>query len=101
MPPSRSEQYDKLIHEINAERAAALRRISSTLESLIDQLRALRERVATLDARERAREVAAYAELRRDALRYRWYLEVQREAIGLRRHERLDEFYVIPGPLDA
>ena len=43
--------------------------------------------------------VAAYRELRQQAVKYRWYMEVQREAIGLRHHQRLDEFYPIP-PLE-
>ena len=70
--------HKQLLRELNEERVAALRRISGTLESLIGQLHASRERV-------RAR-----------ALKYRWYLEVQREALGIRRHEALDEFYKVP-----
>lgn len=78
-----AEQHDRLLREINEERAAALRRISGKLESLIDQLR-------------REREPSARASLRREAQKYRWYLEVQREALGLRHHRHLDEFYAIP-----
>jgi hypothetical protein len=65
------------------------------------KLHALRSRIPPLDADERARELSAYRELRRRAVRYRWYLEVQREALGLRDHHRLDEFYLVPGALDA
>ena len=42
-----------------------------------------------------------YRELRLDALHYRWYLDVQREALGLRPHETVDQYYSVPGPLDA
>lgn|SRR5262245_39187940 len=96
-----SVQYDRLIHELNEERVAALRRISGTLESLIEQLHALRARIPELAGGDRARELSAYKELRRRAILYRWYLEVQREALGLYHHQRLDEFYAVPGALDA
>jgi erythromycin esterase-like protein len=91
-----SEKYDRLVHEINEERAAALRRISGALESLIEQLQALGDSIPHLRASERASAIAAYRDVRRQAVRYRWYLEVQREALGLRHHQRLDEFYAIP-----
>jgi hypothetical protein len=78
-----ANRHGHLLRELNEERAAALLRISRKLESLIEQLH------ATTDP-------DAFRALRADALRYRWYLEVQREALGLRRHERLDEFYPIP-----
>jgi hypothetical protein len=93
--------FDRLTRELNEERAAALRRISGTLESLIGELQAARTRIASLADSDRAPEVAAYAALRRNALQYRWYLEVQREALGLRHHHRLDEFYRIPDGLDG
>jgi hypothetical protein len=95
-----AERYDRLQRELTEERAAALRRISGTLESLIEDLRAARERIARLDEAERQREIAVYRDVRRRAVQYRWYLEVQREALGLRHHHRLDEFYAIPGPVD-
>jgi hypothetical protein len=96
-----AEQHEKIERELHAERAAALLRISRTLESAIEQLRAAQERAAQLTGPdERAREVARCEALRRHALQYRWYLEVQREALGLRQHHRLDEFYPIPEPLD-
>jgi hypothetical protein len=90
------EGYEKTLRELNEERAAALRRISRTLESLIAQLHACRERIAQASDTDREREVAAYQELRVQAVKYRWYLEVQREALGLRHHRILDEFYAIP-----
>jgi hypothetical protein len=95
-----AKQYEGLERELNAERAAALLRISRTLESLIAQLHASRERMPHLRGDERRRAERAYAALRQEALRYRWYLEVQREALGLRHHHRLDEFYQVPGPLE-
>jgi hypothetical protein len=95
-----AQQHDQILRELNEERAAALLRISRTLEALIAQLRASRERLAHAQGSDRPREVAAYRDLRREALRYRWYLEVQREALGLRQHHRLDEFYPIPAPLE-
>ena len=90
------ESHKQLLRELNEERAAALRRISGTLESLIRQLHASRERVRQAAGAERDREVAALRDLRARALKYRWYLEVQREALGIRRHEALDEFYKVP-----
>ena len=95
-----AHQYDRLLREFNEERVSALRRISDTLESLIEQLHALRARIPQLTGSERARELVVYRELRRCAIRYRWYLEVQREALGLRHHHRLDEFYAVPDALD-
>jgi hypothetical protein len=99
-PGNAADRFDRLTRELTEERASALQRISRTLESLIDELHAIRARVASLDEADRARERAAYDELRRKALLYRWYLEVQRDALGLHQHHRLDEFYKVPGPLD-
>ena len=96
-----AETHDRITRELNEERVAALRRISQTLESLIAQLQHVRESVSTADERERLRAVSAYRELRARAVQYRWYLEVQREALGFRQHRLLDDFYVIPGPIDA
>jgi hypothetical protein len=96
----RQDGFDRITRELNEERASALQRISRTLDSLIDDLHAIRARVASLDETDRARERAAYDELRRKALLYRWYLEVQREALGLHQHHRLDEFYKVPDALD-
>jgi hypothetical protein len=90
------ESHKQLLRELNEERAAALRRISGTLESLIRELQASRERVRQVSGAERDREVAKLRDLRARALEYRWYLEVQREALGIRRHEVLDEFYKVP-----
>ena len=81
------------------ERAAALRRIGQTLESLIEQLRVLRAQIGEVHWSSPSPDVARYRELRRRAVRYRWYLEVQREALGLRSDYRLDEFYRLPDPV--
>ena len=90
------ESHNQLLRELNEEHVAALRRISGTLETLINQLHAARERVRFVSGPEREREFAALRDLRARALKYRWYLEVQREALGLLRHEGLDEFYKVP-----
>ena len=91
-----AETHDRILRELNEERAAALRRISQTLEALIVQLRAAGDGLALTRGEERARAVSAYRALRARTLEYRWFLEVQREAMGLRQHHRLDEFYPIP-----
>jgi hypothetical protein len=91
-----SEGHKQLLRELHEERAAALQRISSTLESLIRQLHASRDRARLATGSAREREVATWRDLRARALKYRWYLEVQREALGMRRHDVLDEFYRVP-----
>jgi hypothetical protein len=93
-PPS--EGHKQLLRELHEERAAALQRISNTLESLIRQLNAARERVRRATGSDREREIATWRDLRARAVKYRWYLEVQREALGMRRHDVLDEFYRVP-----
>ena len=92
--------HERILRELNDERAAALLRISRTLEAAIEQLQVAHDRIGRMGGGDRAREVAAYRELRQHAVRYRWYLEVQREALGLRHHHLLDEFYRIPGSID-
>ena len=94
-----AERQGRIELELQEERAAALRRISQTLESLIEQLTALRERIGCVHWSKQSTEVTQYRELRRRAVRYRWYLEVQREALGLHPSHRLDEFYRIPDPV--
>jgi len=94
-----AERQGRIELELMEERAAALRRISETLESLIDQLQALRARIGDVHWSTRSHEVTEYRELRRRAVKYRWYLEVQREALGLHPDHRLDEFYRVPDPL--
>lgn len=94
-----AERQGRIELELMEERAAALRRISQTLESLIDQLVALRQRIGEVHWSTQSPELTEYRELRRRALRYRWYLEVQREALGLHPYHRIDEFYRIPDPI--
>jgi hypothetical protein len=90
------ERQSRIELDLMEERAAALRRISQTLESLIEQLKALRAQIGDVHWSDRSSRVAQYRELRRRAVRYRWYLEVQRESLGLHPDHRLDEFYEIP-----
>jgi hypothetical protein len=94
-----AERHGRLELELMEERAAALRRIGKTLESLIEELRVLRSSIGDVHWSDRSPELTQYRELRRRAVRYRWYLEVQREALGLRPDYRLDEFYRIPSPI--
>ena len=91
-----ADAHTQLLRDLNEERAAALHRISRTLESLVDQLETSRAAVRAASGPDRERELTAWHELRARALKYRWYLEVQREALGLRQHRYLDEFYPIP-----
>ena len=93
---SPNEAHTSLLLELQEERASALRRISRTLEALIQQLQASRERVRRASGPDREREAATWRELRANAVKYRWYLEVQREALGIRQHDVLDEFYRVP-----
>lgn len=94
-----SDRHSRLERELTEERAAALRRISETLQSLIDQLNAMRGPLENVHWSNPSAELARYRALRRQAVKYRWYLQVQREALGLRGDHRLDEFYRIPSPL--
>jgi hypothetical protein len=91
-----ADAHAQVLRDLNEERAAALMRISRTLESLIDQLHATRSAVVAAAGPDRERELTAWRDLRARALKYRWYLEVQRESLGLRQHRHLDEFYPIP-----
>ena len=94
-----AERQGRIELELMEERAAALRRISQTLESLIEQLHALRASIGEVHWSDQSPGLAQYREVRRRAVRYRWYLEVQREALGLHPDHRLDEFYRIPDPI--
>jgi hypothetical protein len=94
-----AEQHSRLEQELTEERAAALRRISETLANLIEQLNALRPRLADVHWSDQSPELARYRELRRQAVKYRWYLEVQRDALGLHHRQSLDEYYRIPAAI--
>ena len=88
--------HQNVLRELNEERVAALNRISRTLESLIADLHARRDRLRSLEGDERAAALAEYRDVRARAAKYRWYLDVQREALGLRPHHTVDEVYRIP-----
>jgi len=90
------EKHKQLLRELHEERVSALKRISGTLEALIGELHASRERVRRATGPDREREVATWRDVRARAIKYRWYLEVQREALGMRQHDVLDEFYRVP-----
>ena len=94
-----SERHDAVLRQINDERAAALTRISRTLESTIEQLQAIRGRIDSQSGKVASADANEYERLRARATQYRWYREVQREALGLRHHGFLDRFYAVPGPL--
>jgi hypothetical protein len=87
--------------ELQRERAAALRRIASQLESLVERLAARRAALGNVSGPERGRALAEYAALREEARRWRWYLEVQRESVGFMRHDILNDMYPIPDAVDA
>jgi len=91
-----AERQGRIELELTEERASTLRRISQTLESLIEELHGLRAGIGEVHWSSQSPELAHYREVRRRAVRYRWYLEVQREALGLHPDHRLDEFYRIP-----
>jgi hypothetical protein len=94
-----TERHEAILRQLNEERAAALTRISRTLESTIDQLQAMRARIEREPNNVPSSDAEEYERLRARARQYRWYLEVQREALGLRHHGFLDHFYAVPGPL--
>jgi len=98
--PGTVERQSRLELELTEERAAALRRISQTLESLIAQLHALRVSIRETPSPDLSRDGARYQELRDRAVLYRWYLDVQRESLGLRPDDRLNEFYAVPPLLE-
>jgi hypothetical protein len=94
-----SERHEAVLRQLNEERAAALTRISRTLDSLIEQLHAICTRIEREPDNVSPADAEEYERLRARARQYRWYLEVQREALGLRHHGFLDRFYAVPGPL--
>ena len=96
-----SNRHDQLLRELAEERVAALNRIAGRLEQRIQTLNDLRLHVNDVEGDARTALLHRYRELRVDALRYRWYLDVQREAMGLRPHESVEQYYGVPGPLDA
>jgi hypothetical protein len=94
------QAFDRIVEEIAAEKFAALKRIATTLETLLADLdRVARQAEDVRDRHEREALVAVHEELRRRALEWRWYLDVQREAMGLTPHRLVDEMFSVPGPL--
>jgi CHAD domain-containing protein len=94
-----SERHEAVLRQLNEERAAALTRISRTLESILEQLQTIRVRIDSEPNTVSSADPDEYERLRARARQYRWYLEVQREALGLHHHGFLDRFYAVPGPL--
>jgi Na+/phosphate symporter len=82
--------------EMQSEKASALRRVASRLESLLVELVETEKAVRGLSGPARERLVARHRELRAEAEKQRWYLIVQREAMGLRHHGDIYELYRLP-----
>ena len=82
--------------EIQSEKASALRRVASRLESLLGELEEMEKVLRGSSGLARARLVARHRELRGEAEKQRWYLIVQREAMGLRQHGDIYEMYRLP-----
>jgi hypothetical protein len=82
--------------EMRSEKASALRRVASRLESLLKELEETERALRARSGLERARFVARHRELRAEAEKQRWYLIVQREAMGLRHHGDIYELYRVP-----
>ena len=95
----RRESLDRTRREMLAERAAALARITRTLERQLSRLHRMRRDIPTILGPKRKKHLATYAALRDKAEIYRWYLKVQREVNGLYDGDTLEERYPIPGPL--
>jgi len=84
-----------------AERAAALARITRTLERHLSQLHAMRQQIPPAERHGNTERVAAYEAVRRKTETWLWYLKVQREANGLVDGEELERRYPIPGPIGS
>lgn len=82
--------------EIQSEKASALRRVASRLETLLGELAQTERELYRLSGPARERCVARHRELRAEAEKQRWYLIVQREAMGLRHHGDIYELYKLP-----
>jgi hypothetical protein len=86
--------------EMQSEKASALRRVASRLESLLLELAETERTLRGLSGPGRARLVARHRELRAEAEKQRWYLIVQREAMGLRHHGDIYELYRLPDAVE-
>ncbi len=90
---ARQESLDRTWMEIREEKAAALGRISRTLQEHLANLTRLR---LEIEKEPSQCNIEAYNKVRSQAKLYYWYLIVQREAIGIRNHKLLSQFYPIP-----
>ena len=100
---SRSKSPDGVLAievEIQSEKASALRRVASRLESLLAELEQTEKILRGSSGPGRARCVARHRELRAEAEKQRWYLIVQREAMGLRHHGDIYEMYRLPAAVE-
>lgn len=82
--------------EIQSEKASAMRRVATRLESLLVELEETHQVLLGSSGPARDRLVARHRELRGEAEKQRWYLIVQREAMGLRQHGDIFEMYRLP-----
>ena len=89
---AREESLDRVRIEIQEEKAAALGRISRTLQEYLENLTRLRMEI---EREPSPGSIEAYCKVRSQAKLYYWYLIVQREAIGIRNHSLLSQFYPI------
>ncbi|MGZ3459426.1 MAG: hypothetical protein ACXU86_13095 [Archangium sp.] len=86
--------------ELQSEKASALRRVASRLESLLGELQETEQALRESSGLARARLAARHRELRGEAEKQRWYLIVQREAMGLRHHGDVYELYRLPAAVE-
>jgi len=93
------DSLDRTRREMVAERAAALARITLTLQRQLERLEQMRLQIPETRGAKRAKHLAAYEALRDKAEIWRWYLRVQREVNGLYDGDTLEERFPIPGPL--
>ncbi|MGV8059742.1 MAG: hypothetical protein AB2L12_17240 [Smithellaceae bacterium] len=114
----REEKHDTLCEELLRERAAVLSRAGMAVEDAIDELTKLdyeiqikEEQLKSLKLQDQSphnlnKQQALVDEINvsidqfntvhnRAQLKY-YYLIVTREALGLRRHDRIQEIYIIP-----
>jgi hypothetical protein len=67
-----TERHEAVLRQLNEERAAALTRISRTLESTIEQLQAMRVRLDREPKNVQSSDAEEYERLRARARLYRW-----------------------------
>jgi hypothetical protein len=114
----REEKHDTLCEELLRERAAVLSRAGMAVEDAIDELAKLdheiqlkREQLQSLKLGEQCSSILnkqqvlveevnetidQFNKVREKAHLKYYYLIVTREALGLRRHNRVQEIYIIP-----